>query len=433
MEEVTIKIAVFGRKEIIERVEDCVKEQQDIEIIPFIYTKEIDVNLLIDQAFMCDIYLFTTPLSYLHAKEKIQKKRLPAVQITFDEYMVLTSFYRVRNYEKQELKRISIDIHNGTHVTEVLSELEMLDRAFYTYSYNDMSQVNIDQIVSHHVQLWEAGKIDYALTSIIEVDKQLKQRAIPSSCMIIPKTNILHAMEQAKSLVTFNKSQSAQIVAGYARIKHLQEIEKIKGIHKVRELQSKLSSILVRFTEKTYATLLTNNENQFVLFGTRGILDHITNHYRDFPLLQEIETRIKVPVEIGFGLGLTAKQAEDHAQQALDISGESEGSSCYIVNDRQDIIGPLGVKKHFDTSRLYQALIHKARLNNELSYNFIDFVTLRNNEPFSSHDVATYYRVTKRSAERTINKLLIGDVIKVVGEEKPYVKGRPRKLFQINM
>ena len=72
------------------------------------------------------------------------------------------------------------------------------------------------------------------------------------------------------------------------------------------------------------------------------------------------------------------------------------------------------------------------KLNNELSYNFIDFITDRNNEPFSSNDIAAYYKVTKRSAERTVNKLLSGNVIKVSGEERPYLKGRPRKLFSLN-
>jgi len=128
---------------------------------------------------------------------------------------------------------------------------------------------------------------------------------------------------------------------------------------------------------------------------------------------------------------LTAKQADVNARLALERCRENENSNCYIVNERQDVIGPLGVKKHFDPAELYQSLIHKARLNNELSYNFIDFITHRNNEPFSSQDIAVFYRVTKRSAERTINKLLVGKVIKIVGEEKPYIKGRPRKLFQL--
>ncbi len=90
------------------------------------------------------------------------------------------------------------------------------------------------------------------------------------------------------------------------------------------------------------------------------------------------------------------------------------------------------MKKEIDASSLYQALIHDARLNNELSYNFIDFITDRNNEPFSTHDVALFYKVTKRSAERTVNKLLSGNVIKIAGEERPYKKGRPRKLFTLN-
>src|SRR5699024_9590323 len=191
--------------------------------------------------------------------------------------------------------------------------------------------------------------------------------------------------------------------------------------------------LLLQFAHRTYATVLPYGDNQFVLFGTRGTLDHITNHYRDLPLLKEVEQTLHVSVEIGFGLGMTTKQAEDHAKLALEVCAKTTESSCYIVNERQDLIGPLGVEKHVNTSKLYHALIHKARLNNELSYNFIDFIKLRNNEPFSSADIATYYRVTKRSAERTIHKLKTGRVIKEVGHEKPYIQGSPRKLITINL
>ncbi len=193
-----------------------------------------------------------------------------------------------------------------------------------------------------------------------------------------------------------------------------------------------LHQLLLKYSKKTHASVLANGDHQFALFGTRGVLDHITNHYRDFPLLKEIEYALETSVDIGFGLGLTAKQAEDNAKLALETCSGTQEGSCYIVNERRETIGPLGVKKEINPSELYRALIHEAKLNNELSYNFIDFIETRNNEPFSSNDIATYYRVTKRSAERTIKKLIAGDVIKVVGEEKPYVKGRPRKLFQLN-
>ncbi|SHG26195.1 hypothetical protein [Ornithinibacillus halophilus] len=428
-----IKIAVFGRDELLTRFDDYIHKHDDVEVIPFNYKDAKQAVELIEKSFMCDVNLFLESLPYLYAKNKIKKKRLPVVQVPFDEYMILTSFYHVKNTYNQQLNRLSIDVLDNRYVKEVLTDLELRDSDIYTYNYGVDEPVDLDLIVNFHKKLYEEGKVDYILTSLYEVDIKLKALGIPSYCMVTPKINIDKAIERAKSITTLNKSKSAQIISGYVRIKNWDLLVKENGLEATEELQQKLNQILIKFGEKTFASILPSSDNQYVIFGTRGVLDHITNHFRDFPLLQEIEAAVSTPVEIGFGLGLTAKQAEDHARLAIEACSTTTNSSCYIVNDRQETIGPLGVKKHFDTSRLYQALIHKARLNNELSYNFIDFVKLRNNEPFSSHDIANYYQVTKRSAERTVNKLLSGEVIKVVGEEKPYVKGRPRKLFQINM
>ncbi|MFZ3579197.1 hypothetical protein [Virgibacillus sp. DJP39] len=428
-----IKIAAFGREELVQRMNDYVDNQEDIEIIPFIYTKPVENIELIEKAFMCDVYLFGGAVPYLFAKEKIDKKRLPAVQVDFDEYMILTSFYRLKNYHNQPLNRISIDVLENVYVDEVVEELKMNSEEIYTYSYGDEPILDIGKIYHHHKTLYEEGKIDYVLTSIEEVEQKLISDGIPTSCMVIPKLNLERAIEKARSTAIVNKSKSTQIVSGFVQVKGFDKISSKKGELLAQEMLLKLRQILLRFGQQTNASVLTNGENQFSIFGTRGVLDHISSHYRDFPLLQEIARTLGVPVDIGFGLGLNAKQAEDNAKLALETCSQSEESSCYIVNERKETIGPLGVAKHVDTSQLYHALIHRARLNNELSYNFIDFINLRNNEPFSANDISNYYQVTKRSAERTIHKLLAGEVIRVAGEEKPYVKGRPRKLFELTL
>lgn len=427
-----VKIAVFGKKEMIARMSTLVDEQDDVDIVPFTYTRAVDTTQLIEKAFMCDIYLFTESLSYLYVKDKIEKKRLPHVQIAFDSYTILTSFYRLKNEHKQALDRLSIDILDEQHVNEVQRELNMNELEMYTYSFGDNDVLETDKIVKFHQRLWNEGKIDYALTSISEVEQHLIDLGIPTKSMIVPTLNIEQAIAQAKSIATFNQSKSAQIIVGNVRIKNFHAIKIEKGEFIAQEIMLKLYQTLLDFGLKTNASVLPDNNNQFMLFGTKDVLDHITNHYRDFPLLLEIEAALHIPVDIGFGLGLTAKQAEDNAKLAMDTCNSADDGRCYVVNERKDTIGPLGIKKHFNTSLLYQALIHKARLNNELSYNFIDFITIRNNEPFSSNDIATYYSVTKRSAERTINKLLSGEVIKVAGEERPYLRGRPRKLFTLN-
>ncbi|MBY7144880.1 hypothetical protein KFZ56_17835 [Virgibacillus sp. NKC19-3] len=422
-----VKIAVFGRKEIMNRIKQLVVKRDDLEIIPFPYTNAKNVNTLIDKALMCDIYLFAGALPYLYAYEKINKKRLPFVQVAIDEYTILTSLYRLQ----RDLKRLSIDVSDRVHVDKVIGELEMDDKDIYTIEFEKERDITIDHIVKHHHDLWNEGKIDHVLTSMNEVEQRMNELEIPTTCMTIPTLNLEHTIEQATSIVRLNQRKSPQIVSGHVRIPHLESITKEQGEAAANEYLLKLHHILLKFARKTDASVLSS-ENQFILFGTSSVLDYITNHYRDFPLLREIEADLKTPVDIGFGLGLTAKQAEEHAKLALDQGGQTEISNCYIVNDRQDTIGPLGVKKQFDTTRLYHSLIHRAQLNNELSYNFLDFIKVRNNEPFSSNDIATYYNVTKRSAERTINKLLSGEVIVAVGEEKPYTRGRPRKLFTLN-
>lgn len=418
-----IKMAVFGRVETIDRLQGYIDSFSDVEIIPFIYSETKEIIPLIDKAFMCDVYVFLESFTYLYAKDYLKKKRLPAIPVSFDEYMILTTFYRLKN--KSSFDRLSIDVCSRSHVESVIRDLH-IRHVIHIYDYEQQS-AHIESIIKFHETLWNEKKIDRVLTSIKEVNDNLVARGIPTTYMSLPKVNILDVIERAKAIMTLNKNTSAQIVAGFiqpkARERHLIEPKQINQLH----------LILQSFSKKTNSSVLKTTNGQFALFGTRDILNYLTSHFRTLPLLKEVKEVLNMEVDAGFGFGLTAKQAEKHALLALEACQESDIGSCYIVNDRQEKIGPIGVKKHVDTSRLYQALIHKARLNNELSYNFVDFITSRNNEPFSSHDVALHYQVTKRSAERTINKLLSGDVIKIVGKEKPYAKGRPRKLFQINV
>ncbi|WP_085993940.1 hypothetical protein [Oceanobacillus senegalensis] len=426
-----VKIAVFGKEITINRLKTMVTNQTDVEMVPFPYDNEAETVELIEKAFMCDVFLFTEEITYLFAKQKIEKKRLPTIVIPSDELMVLTNLYQLKN-SRDTIRRISIDYGDKTAINHVLEDLHMNRQNIHIYDYSSDSDISIDHIVDYHSNLWGEGKIDYVLTSVKSVGDRLLEMGIPTRPMVIPSVSLKQALEKAKSKVKLDLSKSAQVVTGYVRIKNHEEIAKKKGEKELQQIITKLQVILTKFSKKTDISVYPLNNHQLILFGTKALINHLTNHYRDFPLLREIKTALDVPVDMGYGLGLTAKQSDVNAQIAIETCGKTEDSKCYIVNERKETIGPIGIKKEFDASKLYQALIHKARLNNELSYNFIDFIRLRNNEPFSSNDIANYYNVTKRSAERTVNKLLNGEVIRVAGEERPYQKGRPRKLFTLN-
>lgn len=420
-----IKIAAFGRKESTDRLLLYAKDNDHIEIVPIVYHYVNDIANLIDHVIHYDVYLFTEAFPYRFIEHIVKDKRLPAVTVAYDEYMLLTALFHLLQEGRKALTRLSIDAVSRLQVKKVLRDLNIQSQDIYSIDYGESSPVDVNRIVSFHQELWNEGKIDYVLTTVYDVAERLNELNIPNKRIPVPMINMIEAIDRCISLVQLNQQTNGQIVAGYFRVKQKSTLPK------QRTPYENLKTILENFAKQTHASLVRINESEYVMFGTEGILQYIKRHFRHFPLLEDLKQHVAMSIDIGFGLGLNAKQAETHARIALDSCKQSPKTCCYLVNEQQETIGPIGVKKHVDTAKLYQALIHKARLNNETSYHFIDFITLRNNEPFSSHDVADYYQVTKRSAERTINKLLSGNVIKIVGEEKPYTRGRPRKLYKV--
>src|SRR5699024_3082163 len=320
----TIKIAVFGKSELINHMQDTINFDTNFEIVPFKYSEMNKVNSLIYHAFTCDIYIFLEPLAYFYCKNELAKKRIPSLHISVDEYMILMAFYRLNYIDNQDLNRLSIDVSSEDHILEVLTELHLHENNIYAYDYSrtEHRSPSIQDIIDFHRKLWEEDKIDMALTSIKEVEQRLEATEVPVRLMHIPQANISDVLEQAKSVTFLNKNKSAQVVAGHISIKYIKDDnykqQAIKHFHRV----------LDEFSKKTHTSILPLNQREFVLFGTRGILNHITSHYRDFPLLQPIKEFNSIEVDIGFGFGLTAKQAEAHAQIAMNKCKEFESGRC---------------------------------------------------------------------------------------------------------
>lgn len=425
-----IKMAVFGRQETIERIYQLLPLDEEVEILPFIYTKVEETANLLDTVFNCDIYVFTEYLSYLHVRDMIEKKRLPAIHAELDPYTIVSALYRLQQDIDQPPRRIALDLFEEKYLDVIMNDLEFSDDAVHGFLHDQWDKPNLKRLYSFYSTLWNEEKIDFVLASTEEITRKLQETGIPAQTIITPDIVLSRVIKKAVSLVKLSESENKQTVTGYVTIKGIDERTELIG-HSL-DILNKLRRIITRFSALTEAAFVETKDHQLVIYGTDKLLLHLKEHYRSFPLLQEMKSNIKLPIHMGFGLGLSAKESAKNAEIALESCKRSDHSICYIVNERQEMIGPIGVKKEFDTSSLYQALIHDARLNNELSYNFIDFITERNNEPFSTNDVALFYQVTKRSAERTVNKLLHGNVIRIAGEERPYKKGRPRKLFTLN-
>src|SRR5699024_9818789 len=270
----TIKIAVFGRSELINRMQNIINISDAFEILAFKYSKIREVTHLLNHAFTCDVYVFLEPFAYLSVKSELDKKRVPSLYISVDEYMILTSFYQLRFSNKQKLNRLSIDVSNETHLNEVLNELHIHENEIYTYSYNTLNKEppSIQDLFNFHQELWEKGKIDMVLTSIKDMEQKLQTIGIPVRSMHIPQSNITEVIEQANSIILLHKNKSAQIVTVNIDMNH---------IHKHSYQRHSIvyyHYVIAACSHESHAANLSEQEHHDVLYGSRCSLHNIICH-----------------------------------------------------------------------------------------------------------------------------------------------------------
>lgn len=125
-----IRVAAFGTKETVKGLENYSKLFSNISIVPFTYQQPKECVDLVEEAYTCDVFLFAGPVPYLYAKNALEQMNVPYTHVPFDELMVSHTFFLLATEYQMAIRRLSIDIMNPAHVTEVLNDLGMEQKIF---------------------------------------------------------------------------------------------------------------------------------------------------------------------------------------------------------------------------------------------------------------------------------------------------------------
>ena len=87
-----------------------------------------------------------------------------------------------------------------------------------THIFDDNGQLKNEEIIQFHVDLWNSGKIEIAVTCISSVYKELKKIGIPVKQMIRPQKTIKDTIIQAIMQGELEHSKRAQIIVGIISI-----------------------------------------------------------------------------------------------------------------------------------------------------------------------------------------------------------------------
>ncbi|OLS41025.1 transcriptional regulator [Bacillus sp. MRMR6] len=412
------KIAVIGSSEFMGKILSVAAKMQGIEIDPYIYQEPSESAAIIKTLKPCDIVFFSGALPYYFSKKQREKLTVPALYLKQDELAFASSFLQIIYTKNISPERISIDLIDSSIVTNLLNDSKIIAQPF-VIDYREMLAepcFDTNRIVKFHQSLWEQGAIDIALTSIHIVYDRLHELGIPALRMTDPEISLLRGLQNAQDQADLHKSKSAQVAVGYLM------------------LQSFRTERVEQFANEINASFQEQQDNILLLYSTRGDIEEAMEKQT----LHDFLEKSKESLLAGFGFGTNMKEADQHAQIALQFAEKDVNpTSCFILTEDKELLGPFPhVKRNqrLKSDHPETLLIAKqTKLSPANVSKIIEFSKSRHTLQFTAADLADYLQVTRRSTERIIKKLVDHRYAKVVGEEMTYQQGRPRAVYELKL
>lgn len=403
-----------------------------VQFIHFPYTTPDQCIKLFDEAASCsDILLFAGSIPYYYCYEKIKASHTQATYIPFDELTLALSLLSLQHQEKVELSQLSIDVPKMNSLHQVMMEASIPSTDVYVKDYEwvydqpeKITQLNVNDFVRYHKELYEAGKTTLALTSLHAVFVELQKLGIPSKYMVESKQTFIMTINSA-----LEAYQHAMLTTSQIAVISICSNQKLLGD------QQKFLAMLEKICKRFQARVTQAQQEPYLIISTRGVIEQLDPAYLR-SLIEQSEHQFETSFTIGIGYGYSLHEAEVHSSQALFFTSKWRDAStiiCLVDADNRlheqlfENNNKIALSSH---NKVILAMAEKVKMSAKNLNVMKQFITVTNNRPFSAAELAQYINLSRRSAERIINRLIEHDYFKLAGEEHPYHQGRPRKLYK---
>ncbi|MEH7334621.1 MarR family transcriptional regulator [Neobacillus drentensis] len=430
-------IGVLGSNLFIEAISEYYPLFPEVSFVDYTYESPWEIDHLIDQAGKeVDTLLFSGAIAFYFGQRKINENKLMATYVPFHEFVVSLSLFSIYYHEKIPLEKISIDLPKQDFIENVIKEIQISSGPNFIKDYpwifnfeEEKSSFDFSQFVKFHADLYKEKKTQFALTSIHAVYEELLKLEIPSIYMVQPKQALKEALEKAITLTRLKKTKDSQIAVISIKVNNYptHQDEQVSRLQILQHLHQMARQLNARVSHDHF--------QPFLIYTNRGSLEAVQKERLQNIL--ELEGKIKSSIQIGIGYGYTMNDAENHANQALYFTEKhsSEKTTVYLLDEDKKLIGPL-----FENEKRYtlknedqeiQMLAEQLKMTAKNLQRFFDFLRINQFRSFSAQELADYFAVSRRSAERIIKRFLEQKYLHITGEEQPYDQGRPRALYNI--
>ncbi|WP_153730989.1 helix-turn-helix domain-containing protein [Sporosarcina obsidiansis] len=427
------KVAIIGPAISIDRIQSVIKDfPSRLSFTPFVYENAVEtIDIVHTHYEKFDYFLFSGPIPY----DLATRTGLDAAKF-FSIVLLETGFYKgllnVTNQVRKPIERLSIDIVNTSNIIDAsLSQLNIPVKDVFVKPFD--AAIDYWTLYEHHLRLWEAGKVDAVLTCYPAVMDELHKKGIPADWISTTKLATRHALEIIDNHAEISFLKRSQIGVCMVHIDNLLYEDPSKLSYDIQFTTLKLNEELLLLSREMNGSFISFREGQYMIFSSRGeIID-------TFSILRETIGRLERAwdrkITSGIGFGDSALKAEMHARKALQLT-QREPDTIILIDHEGEILDL--PKEQYDESSVYHDIhllnrLKAENINIQLFDKIREVIRRKKWSTFTAKELAFELKMSDRSAQRTLLALTTAGIVKHAGEEKAVSKGRPSKLYKLDV
>ncbi|MGE7687843.1 hypothetical protein ACQKMI_01390 [Lysinibacillus sp. NPDC097214] len=429
------KIGLVGLKASIDQIVDLADEyKHELEFISLPYEEINEIEkIIVEHEWHVHAWFFSGPIPYEIAKRKLGTDKI-MVHVPATESGLYKAILEMIYEQGQIIEKLSIDTMTANNISkEAMSKLTMNIPKIYTKMFD--LDVDTNELLNFHLNLWGEGKTEGALTCFPSVCVALREQGIPAYKMSMSTMEIQQSLRALSEKVKTSYFKDTQIGVEIIEVEYFNKVaEEMKTPYNLQYLELRLKEMLIQLGEKINGSFSDKGNGRYMIFSSRGAIEREIGTLED--TVQRLAFEADTTVAVGIGFGETAYSAEINAFRAIQHSKAMKKREIVIVQEDGLIVESPGKKGelHYSSRTQNELLIEKLKQGNISVKTYKKIVALIQKmgwSDFTTKDLATHLEMTERNVRRIVTDMCKVDLARCIGQETYATRGRPTKIYRL--
>ena len=301
-----------------------------------------------------------------------------------------------------------------------------------------MEQMSFEQlvqlepvIVKNALALQHEGKLGLVVCRHSSVYDALKEVGVPCVFAYPSVNNIkesLGRLAEEMELLRMEDNRPAVICLSCGELTAV-------GPEDITQESLALQKCLLDFDQENIAGMLIKRSSVgFELFTTQHTVRRLTDKFTRCLLSKYIFGRLGREANIGYGAGSDIMTARTNALKALELSEKNGRSYMVSANGTEAVLLPQnGETEQKRQDEHLETAAQRTGLSVTTLQRILSAMDLLGGREVTTQELAGALQVTVANANRFINQLQAAGCATVVGEKKALVRGRPTRIYRIDI